>query len=114
MDQGGHFLSLERSKSPLGFNAQIFQMTTAGATDTSQIASLKGSLNGIEPVKKRLLLNLNELGIPLDNLQGMTFGPRLPDGTQSLLIVSDDDFNDEQVTQFLLFRLKTKQRSRLS
>ena len=112
VDQGGHFLSLERSKSPLGFNAQIFQMTTAGATDTSQIASLKGSLNGIEPVKKRLLLNLNELGIPLDNLQGMTFGPRLPDGTQSLLIVSDDDFNDEQVTQFLLFRLKTKQSSK--
>jgi hypothetical protein len=107
VDQGGHFLSLERSRDRLGFNARIFQMTTGGATDTSKIASLKGSLNGIRPIQKKLLLDLNELGIPLDNLQGMALGPRLPDGTQSLLLVSDDNFSDDQVTQFLLFRLKT-------
>lgn len=111
VDQGGHFLSLERSRDRLGFNARIFQMTTGGATDTSKIASLKGALNGIRPIQKKLLLDLNELGIPLDNLQGMTLGPRLPDGTQSLLLVSDDNFSDDQVTQFLLFRLKTKTRS---
>ncbi len=105
VDQGGHFLSLERSRGLSGFNVRIFQMTTGGATDTSRIASLKGSLNGIQPVKKKLLLDLNELGIPLDNLQGMTLGPRLPDGTQSLLLVSNDNFTQEQVTQFLLFRL---------
>lgn len=107
VDQGGHFLSLERSKGSLGFNGRIFQMATGGATDTSRIASLKGSLNGIKPIKKKLLLDLNELGIPLDNLQGITLGPRLPDGTQSLLLVSDDNFKNEQVTQFLLFRLKS-------
>lgn len=111
VDQGGHFLSLERSRDRLGFNARIFQMTTGGATDTSKIASLKGSLNGIRPIQKKLLLDLNELGIPLDNLQGMTLGPRLSDGTQSLLLVSDDNFSDDQVTQFLLFRLKAKTRS---
>ncbi len=107
VDQGGHFLSLERSQGPSGFSVQIFQFASGGATDTSKIPSLKGSLNGIKPVKKKLLLDLNELGIPLGNLQGMSLGPRLPDGTQSLLLVSDDNFNDEQVTQFLLFRLKT-------
>lgn len=56
-------------------------------------------------VKKKLLLDLKELGILLDNLEGMTLGSRLPDGTQSLLLVSDNNFNSEQVTQFLLFRL---------
>jgi hypothetical protein len=105
IDQGGHFLSLERSRGSTGFNARIFQMTAAGATDTERIASLKGVLNGIRPVKKKLLLDLNELGIPLDNLEGMTLGPRLSDGTQSLLLVSDDNFAQEQVTQFLWFRL---------
>jgi len=111
VDQGGHFLSLERSRSPLGFNVQMFQMTTGQATDTSGIASLKGTLNGVRPVKKKLLLDLNKLGIPLDNLQGMALGPRLPDGTQSLLLVSDNNFKQEQVTQFLLFRLnQTKPR----
>ena len=105
VDQGGHFLSLERSRDQSGFNEKIFQMTTGGATDTSRIASLKGSLNGIIPIKKKLLLDLNELGIPLDNLQGMTLGPRLSDGTQSLLLVSNDNFNDLQGTRLLLFRL---------
>ena len=105
VDQGGHFLSLERSTDQLGFSEKIFQMATGGATDTSRIASLKGSLNGIRPIQKKLLLDLNELGIPLDNLQGMTLGPRLSDGTQSLVLVSDDNFDDKQVTKLLLFRL---------
>ena len=103
LDQGGHFLSLERSKSPSGFNAKLFQMTTGGATDTSRIDSLKGPINGIQPVKKKLLLDLKNLGVSLSDLQGMTFGPRLPDGTRSLLLVGNDPA--QQVTQFLLFRL---------
>lgn len=107
LDQGGHFLSLERSRGRLNSNARIFQMTTGGATDTSRIASLKGALNGIQPVKKKLLLDLNELGISLDNLQGMTLGPRLSDGTQSLLLVSNNNFVKEQGSQFLLFRLNS-------
>jgi hypothetical protein len=52
---------------------------------------------------KRLLLNLNTLGIPLDNVEGMTFGPRLKHGKQSLVLVSDNNFAAAQFTQFLLF-----------
>jgi len=108
VDHGGHFLSLESSREELGFKQKIFQITTGGATDTSKIDSLKGEIRGIQPVKKKLLLDLNELGIPLDNLQGMTLGPRLRDGSLSLLLVSDDNFNAQQTTQFLLFRLNTR------
>ncbi|MCT7948697.1 esterase-like activity of phytase family protein [Ancylothrix sp. C2] len=106
LDQGGHFLSLERSLGFLGYGAKIFQIATGSATDTSGIPSLKGELKGIEPVKKKLLLDLSTQGISLDNLEGMTLGPRLPDGTQSLILVSDNNFDEGQVTQFLLFRLK--------
>ena len=106
LDQGGHFLSLERSLGFLGYGAKIFQIATGSATDTSGIPSLKGELKGIEPVKKKLLLDLTTLGISLDNLEGMTLGPRLPDGSQSLIVVSDNNFDENQVTQFLLFRLK--------
>jgi hypothetical protein len=49
---------------------------------------------------------LSTLGIYLDNLEGMALGPRLPDGSRSLLVVSDDNFKEAQMTQFLLFRLK--------
>lgn len=105
IDQGGHFLSLESSKDQLDKSAKIFQITTGGATDTSRIDSLKGEIKGIKPVKKKLLLDLNEVGIPLNNVQGMALGPRLFDGTQSLLLVGKDNFNNQQTTQFLLFRL---------
>jgi hypothetical protein len=110
LDQGGHFLSMERSFGVAGAGARIFELATGGATDTSGIPRLSGDLSGIEPIRKRLLLDLADLGIPLDNLEGMTLGPQLPDGSQSLLLVSDDNFNSEQFTQFLLFRLNGLQR----
>lgn len=106
VDQGGHFLSLERSFGLNGSTAKLFQITTGGATDTSSIASFKGTVKGIQPIQKRLLLDLTQVGIKLDNLEGMTLGPRLPDGSQSLLLISDDNFNPLQVTQLLLFRVK--------
>jgi hypothetical protein len=33
----------------------------------------------------------------------MTWGPRLPDGRHSLVMVSDNNFAASQFTQFLLF-----------
>jgi len=62
----------------------------------------------VEPVKKKLLLDLSELGIPLYNLEGMTLGPQLPDGSKSLVLVSDDNFDEAQKTQFILLSLKGK------
>ncbi|MBW4582265.1 MAG: esterase-like activity of phytase family protein [Tildeniella nuda ZEHNDER 1965/U140] len=106
IDQGGHFLSLERSFGNKGFGVKLFQLATGGATDISSIDSLKGTLRGTVAIPKKLLLDLSFLDVPLDNLEGMAIGPRLPDGSRSLLLVSDDNFRDEQVTQFLLFRLK--------
>jgi hypothetical protein len=55
---------------------------------------------------KSLLLNLDELGIPLDNVEGMTFGPRLRGGKRTLLLVSDNNFAATQFTQFLLFAVR--------
>lgn len=106
LDQGGHFLSLERSFGAAGFGAKLFQMATGGANDTSGFEAFRGNIGGVTPIYKEHLLDLTELGIPLDNLEGMTLGPQLPDGTRSLLLVSDDNFSDLQATQFLLFRLQ--------
>jgi hypothetical protein len=105
LDQAGHFLSLERSFGA-GFGAKLFQMAMGGANDTSGFEAFPEGIGGITPIRKELLLDLAELGIPLDNLEGMTLGPQLADGTQTLLLVSDDNFNDLQATQFLLFRLR--------
>ncbi len=106
LDQGGHFLGLERSFGGGEFTVRLFQLATGGANDIRDRPSLQGELRGVAPIRKQLLLDLRALGIRLDNLEGMTLGPQLPDGSPSLVLVSDDNFRSEQVTQFLLFRLK--------
>ena len=101
----GYFLSLERTVSFTGAGAKIFEVVIGNATDTTNIESLKGNISQVQPLRKKLLLDLEKLGIYLDNLEGMTVGPRLPDGSQSLLLISDDDFSSDRVSQLLLFRL---------
>jgi hypothetical protein len=105
---GGQFLSLERSFGLSGYSARIYQVAVGAATDTSRIESFKGQLGMVEPARKKLLLDLSELGIPLYNLEGMTLGPQLPDGSKSVVLVSDDNFEEAQKTQFILLSLKGK------
>lgn len=105
LDEPGHFLTLERSFGLSGFQVKLFQAVTGAATDISNVQSLKGNLGDLKAIRKQLLFDLDRLGITLDNLEGMTFGPHFPDGSQSLILVSDDNFNSHQQTQFLLFRL---------
>jgi len=57
VDQGGHFLSLERSNGPW-FKAQIFKLQPAGHPRIAQPQAPRG----ID--KEKLLLDLNALGIP--------------------------------------------------
>ncbi len=104
IDQAGHFLSLERSFGAMGVGATLFQVAIANATDTSQIDALSNS--AIQPVYKQLELDLSELEVYLDNLEGMTLGPQLADGSQSLVLVSDNNFNDNQITQWMLLRIR--------
>jgi hypothetical protein len=105
LDPSGHFLTLERSFGLFGFRIKLFQVTTAGATDTSKIASFKGNTN-IQPIQKQLAFDLKQLNMYVDNQEGMTLGTRLPDGSQTLLLVSDNNFMKRQITQFLLFKIK--------
>jgi hypothetical protein len=75
----------------------------AGADDVSSVASL-ASFNG-RTVDKTLLVNMASLGIAADNLEGLALGPILPDGRRALLVISDDNFSDTQINQFLLFEI---------
>lgn len=105
LPQEGYWLSLERTFGLFGNGAKIFEVVTANATDTSRILQFQGNIGNIVPLSKKLLLDLGELEINLDNLEGMTLGPHLADGSPTLILVSDDNFNPEQITQFLWFRL---------
>ena len=83
---------------------RLYQMDVRGATDVSQIAALGQA--SYRPTQKRLVLDLNTLGLPrIDNLEGMSWGPKLANGHDTLVLMSDDNFNRSEVTQFLLFEV---------
>ncbi len=112
-------LALERGYAQNEANAaqsrnriRLYRVSLTGATDVSPLESLKGHPE-IVPVTKTLLLDLSdvqglsrELAPSLDNFEGLAFGPRLPDGRASLIIVSDDNFSQLQRTWFLLFAIQ--------
>jgi hypothetical protein len=92
---------------------RIYKVSLQGATDISSIDSLKDH-SQVVAVTKTPLLDLAQLpGLPkdllataLDNFEGMTFGPRLPDGRATLLLVSDDNFRNIQRTWFLALAIQ--------
>ncbi len=106
VDNAGHFLGLERThSSSKGDSATIYQFVTGVATDTSQIRILPADMSGLAPIMKKPLLKLDSLQIPLQNLEGMTLGPYLADGSQSVVIVGNNGLLSNSPTQFLLLRL---------
>ncbi|MGK7951779.1 MAG: phytase [Xenococcaceae cyanobacterium] len=110
IDNTGTFLALERSFSAgVGNNLKLYEVNIQGATDISNVQRLTnrdGELKDVDAVaEKRLLLDFSDLGIQLDNSEAVSFGSTLPDGRQSLIIASDNNFSDSQITQFLAFGL---------
>jgi len=88
-----------------GNSIKLYKVALPGATDVDGADALAGRLDAIRPAQKTLLYDLDTLGIPLDNVEGMTLGPTLPDGRRALVLVSDNNFAASQFTQFLLFAL---------
>lgn len=102
---GGDLLALEREYVELrGLEIQIFRVSLDGATDISGLASLAGE--SWTPVHKTLLFDFGRIGFVPDNIEGMAFGPELPDGSRTLVLVSDNNFGRLQQTQILALRLR--------
>ncbi|TVP58510.1 MAG: hypothetical protein EA343_21420 [Nodularia sp. (in: Bacteria)] len=111
LDNQGHFLSIERSFTGVGFAVSLFQVSLEGADEIQNIDSLLAvDSQKIKPVQKKLLLDLRTLDVLLDNIEGLTLGPRLPDGQRSLILISDNNFNSLQRNQILAFKLKIESR----
>ncbi len=75
-----------------------------GATDVLDIDALYdgGSPIAFTPVSQQEVFAFDDLGMAIDNIEGMTFGPPLPDGRQTLVVVSDNNFGAGQFTQFVV------------
>ncbi|MEL7243347.1 MAG: esterase-like activity of phytase family protein [Cyanobacteria bacterium J06643_5] len=111
LDNQDNFLSIERTFTGFGFVNSLFKVSLSKASDIKNIDSLKEvDIQTIKPVNKELLMSLGKLEVPLDNTEGLTIGATFPSGQPSLILVSDNNFNRLQRTQFLVFRLKIESR----
>jgi hypothetical protein len=99
-------LVIERSYSSgrLACTVKLFNSDLSKASDIRHNPSLLNNKDFIAADKK-LLLNMDELGIYVDNIEGVTFGPLLPNGNKTLLLVADNNFNPIQKSQVLLFEI---------
>lgn len=96
-------LVLERAYATgTGNSLRLYEIDTRAASDVLQVDSLAPGNH--QPVAKTLVADFAALGLSrLDNTEGMCWGPPLPDGQRVLVVVSDDNFNPLQVTQFAAF-----------
>ncbi|WP_165769376.1 esterase-like activity of phytase family protein [Arboricoccus pini] len=101
-----HLLVIERGYTPgVGNSIRLYAADLDGASNVLDLGSLKNET--YRPMRKTLLLDMARLGVRLDNVEGITFGPKLGDGRRTLLLVSDDNFNPSQRTIFYALAIET-------
>lgn len=104
------FLTLERASVQTADGiyhnyVRIYKFETQDATEIKDMKSIKNSK--VQPVKKKLVANLNEKDIgKIDNIEGMTFGKKLSNGNDSLVLVTDNNFNKSQKTELIAFEVQ--------
>lgn len=113
------FLVLERSyvagQADGGNDVILYLADARAATDVSGFQALVGAT--YQTAVKKPLLNFNDIRDQLsqingqfivDNLEGMTFGPDLPNGNKSLILVADNNFSlyGKQLNQFILLEVQ--------
>ncbi|HFS66802.1 MAG TPA: esterase-like activity of phytase family protein [Flavobacteriia bacterium] len=109
-----HFLLLERAYASGykngGNTVRIYYVDSKDATDISKISSLKNT--SFTPAKKILLFDFETIRNQLtngivDNIEGITFGPKLSNGNRTLILISDDNFVQfsKQLQQIIIFEV---------
>lgn len=58
-----------------------------------------------KPLSKKLLFDFDTLNMHIDNVEGVTFGPKLANGHRSLIFCVDNNFSKTQLQQFFLFEI---------
>ncbi len=111
------FLVLERGYASghgsKGNTVRIFDVDASLGTNTLNRNNL--GVTFYNPVKKKLVFDFKWVKKHLsdeiiDNIEGITFGPVLPNGNRSIILISDNNFNSlgEQLNQVILMEFKPK------
>ncbi len=101
-----HFIAIERSYSTgrLSCTIKLYLVDVSKADNIKDISSLREHLP-VNAAVKTLLLNMDSYNRYIDNIEGITFGPLLPNGHRSIIVVSDNNFLPFQRTQLFAFEM---------
>ncbi|MFC8508354.1 esterase-like activity of phytase family protein [Streptomyces sp. NPDC057411] len=107
-DDPDRYLVLERTwVAGAGYKVRLFEATTRGATDVKDLDSLATDGEAVKPMRKKLVADFHDLGLStVDNTEGMTWGPYLGRGERALILVSDDNFAEDAVTQLVALGIR--------
>ncbi|HHB51550.1 MAG TPA: esterase-like activity of phytase family protein [Saprospiraceae bacterium] len=93
-----------------GNTIKLYLVDATNATDIKNVSSLKTS--DYVPAKKDLLFDFESIRTKLtdgivDNIEGITFGPDLPNGHKTLVLVSDNNFSkfSPQLNQIIVLEI---------
>jgi len=109
------FLVLERAFSAghgsNGNTVRVFDVDAENATNTIGFENLRKQ--DYTPATKKLVFDFKTVEKQLkeniiDNIEGMTFGPDLPNGNKTLLLISDNNFSSygRQISQIILMEVE--------
>lgn len=112
------FLILERGYASghgsKGNTVRIFEVDASLGTNTLDRNNL--GVTFYNPAKKELVFDFKWVKKHLseeiiDNIEGITFGPILPNGNRSIILISDNNFNSlgKQLNQIILMEFKSLQ-----
>jgi hypothetical protein len=93
---------------------RLFKIDIAGATDVRGVKQLpaSGLPDGVVAVSKAPFLDLLDPAFGLagatfpEKIEGMAFGPDLPDGRHMLVVTNDNDFVATQTNNFYVFAVE--------
>jgi hypothetical protein len=108
------FLALERSFSSGyidgGNTVKIYKVDATNATNTLSTETL--ATTSYTAATKTLLFTFDSIRSQLtnntvDNLEGFSFGPKLKDGSRTIVVISDNNFNSffPQLNQFIVLKV---------
>lgn len=112
------FLVLERAFSAghgtNGNTVRLFEVDARTSTNTLGHENLRKA--DFREATKKLVFDFKRVRKDLkeriiDNIEGMTFGPDLPNGNKTLVLVSDDNFSSlgRQITQIILLEVEIRE-----
>src|SRR5262249_49390744 len=95
---------------------KVFKIDIKKATDISDVKALpeKAIPKKVKPVSKSVFLDLLDPAHGLAGpdcpakIEGLAFGPDLPDGRHLLLVTTDNDFLAKEPTKILAFAVDPK------